>query len=238
MSITAWLKHISANGLQRTKENLDIYKQVIFHISPINCDAPILLNSSELTVRQIDALKEIKVEIKSVCNKWSIYDVELVEDLKCNHPKIYERIKPDLYSIIADEKNCLSLDLDFAWGHISSIFRCAALMDSSTFIKKTNGSTKVNLFSGKLVDPKDSDPFFTQRYQEVKEVREIAQSLSEVDQLELRKRFEHALKTQPPAYEFIWNEEFYPFLMERCEEVKSFYQNAATQNFGIVNAIF
>lgn len=219
-------------------ENLEVYNEVICNILPANSeDAPILLNLAELTVNQLQILEEITSEPNAACHQWSIWDVESLEYLKCNSPEVYERFRPDLYSMVTDEKNCLYLDLMHHWGHVTSIFRGEMPMEQSICISKDDDFLRINLFSGKQVDPGNSDPFFCIRYQEVDEVLEMVKAFSEIDETEIRQRFEQSLRTQPPAYKFSWTEEFYPILLKYCQEVKEFYQTAANQNFGVINGI-
>ncbi|MDX2241829.1 MAG: DUF1877 family protein [Leptolyngbyaceae cyanobacterium bins.302] len=235
MSVTAWLQHISAKGLQRTKKDPEVFEQVIMDLSPAGSDAPLISSLSELTSAQIDVLKEITSEIDLVLNRWSIYDVEVLEDLKSIFPEIYARLKPELYLIVSDEKDCSYLDLNRAWSHVSSLFLYGTSMEPSTFVSRVNNCHRINIFAGKQIDPVDK--FFPMRYQEVDEVLEMAQSLKKIDEWEIRQRFERALQEQTLVYRYRWEEESYSVLLEYCKAVQAFYQTAAAQGFGIVNAI-
>ncbi len=235
MVATAWLQHISANGLRRTKKNPKVFEQVIMDFSAIDDDTPLISSLSELTPNQLTVLNEISSEMESVINWWSIYDIEVLEDLKSISPETYEQLKPELYWIVADEKKCLQLNLNHSWSHVSSLFRHGTSMEPSALVSKVDDFYRVNILSGKPVDPNDT--FFPMRYQEVDEVTEMAQSLLKIDEREIRQRFEYALQAQTPVYRYIWEEESYSTLLEYCKEVQSFYQTAAAQGFGVVNAI-
>jgi hypothetical protein len=235
MSVTAWLQHISANGLEKAKKDPEVFEQVIMGLTPADFDAPLVSCLSELTPNQIDVLKEIASDIELVLNRWSIYDVEVLEDLKSISPETYGRLKPDLYSIVADEKDCLHLDLNRSWGQVSYIFRGETTMKPSVVVSKVENKHWVNLFSGKSFDPDDT--FFPMRYQEVEEVAKMAESFSKIDESEIRWRFEEALRAQAPVYRYDWEEESYSVLLEYCKEVQAFYQTAAIRGFGVVNAI-
>lgn len=236
MSATGGLQHISANGLERTKENPEVFWRVIFDLSPANSDTPLVLDISELTPSQISILGKIMPDIKAVCNRWAENDIEQIEFLKELNPDLYEYLKLDLYSIVTDEKDCCYLDFDRGWAYVSSLFQAGRMMNPSVFVTIIDNCHNVNIFSGKPVDP-DESQYFTVRYQEIDEVRQIAKALSTIDESDIRDRFDRILQTAPRPFPCKWAEEIYPFLLQHCKNVKIFYENAADKNFGVVSKI-
>jgi hypothetical protein len=178
MSVTAWLKHISAKGLQRTKEDPEVFERVIFDLEPANSAAPLISDISELTLYQISILEEIVPDLNLVCNQWTEHDVDEVKFLKELNPELYEHFKLDLYSIVTDEKYCFSIDLNTSWHYVGSLFQCGILMETNTYFTTIDNRDSVNIFAGELVDPNDTS-FGAMRYQEVDKVLEMTQVLSE-----------------------------------------------------------
>jgi Domain of unknown function (DUF1877) len=236
MSVTGGLQHISANGLRRIKENPEVFWRLIFDLSPVNSDTPLVSDISELTSSQISMLGEIGSDITAVCNRWTKNDVEEIEFLKEINPELYEYLKLDLYSIVTDEKDCCYLDFNKGWTYVSSLFQSGKMMNPSLFVSTIDNCHSVNIFSGKPVDP-DNSQYFTFRYQEVDEVREIAKALSTIDESDIRYRFEQILQTDPRPFPYSWAHELHPLLLQYCQDVKIFYKTAVEKNFGVVSTI-
>jgi Domain of unknown function (DUF1877) len=236
MSMIGWLRHISANGIQRTKENHKFLREVIFSISPVNTESPLILDISELTSYQISILREITSDIYSVCNRWTERDIENIEYLKENNAEIYEYLKPDLFSIVTDEKDCFYLELGTAWDMITHLLTCGISMEENLCVISTENLYSINIFHGKQFYPNDS-PYSKLRYQEVDEVLEISRALLTITESEIRQRFDKALQTKPRVYRPYWVEGSYPAILEHCQEVKAFYKAAAINGFGIFSDI-
>ncbi|MGR3278200.1 DUF1877 family protein [Acaryochloris marina NIES-2412] len=234
MSVTAWLQHISSNGLQRIKRNPEVFEDVLMDLSSADDDEPLITDFSELTPKQLCVLKEITSDIGLSHERLSIWDIDSLELLKSIYPDIYERLKPELYTIVIDEKECEYLDLGDTWSFVDSLFRFGTPMEPSTIRSNLNGYHRINIFSGKPINPSDRWPI---RYQEVYEVQEMSQLLASIDESEIQCRFEEALRTQSPVYRYGWHQESYPQLLEFCKIVQLFYRKAASKGFGIVNAI-
>jgi Domain of unknown function (DUF1877) len=236
MSVIGALQHISVNGLRRIKENPEVFWRVISDLSPANIDTQFILDTSELTFSQISILGEIMPDINVICNRWTQNNVEEVEFLKELNPELYEHLKLDLYSIVIDEKDCCYLDFNKEWTYVSSLFQAGRMMDPSVFISTIDNRHNINIFSGKPVDPDDSR-YFTFRYQEIDEVREIAKALSTIDESDIRLRFEQILQTDPRPFPYRWADELHPLLLQHCQDVRIFYETAAEKKFGVVSTI-
>jgi hypothetical protein len=236
MSVIGWHRHISANGLQRTKENPELWRQVISGISHANSESPLILNVSELTSCQISILREVAPDLNYVCNRWTERDIENIEFLRNYNLELYEHIKSDLFQIVMDEKDCCYLEVGTGWDVINYVFRRGTLMEENIHINKIDLLYDVNIFYGKLVYPDDL-PSSKFRLQEVNEVLEIAAALLTITESEIRQRFEKALQTQPRTYRPCWVEGSYPAILEACQEVQAFYETAANNRFGVFSDI-
>ncbi len=211
-----------------------MFESVIMDLSSVEDDEPLITDLSAFTPEQLCVLKEITSDIGLSHERLSMWDIDSLELLKSVSPDIYERLKPELYAIVLDEKDCGYLNLERAWSHVDSLYRCGTPMESSMILSQDDGRHRINLFAGKPVNPNVRYSFY---YQEVDEVREMAQLLADIDESEIQRRFEEVLQTQPPVYRFGWDKESYPQLLEFCRLIPPFYQKAASQGFGIVNAI-
>jgi Domain of unknown function (DUF1877) len=232
MSVIGWLHHISANSLQRIKENSEFLRDVIYGISPVNTESQLILDISELTSYQASILQEITPRPQAVCNLWTKRDIENIEFMKKHNPETYKYLKPDLFSIVMDEKDCFYLELGTGWGMISYLFTCGILMEENLCVSTIDHLYNINIFHGKLVYPDDS-PYSKLRYQEINEVLEISRALSTITESEIRQRFDKALQLQPPVYRPCWVEESYPAILEHCQGVQAFYETAANMGFGV-----
>jgi hypothetical protein len=177
MSVTAWLQQISARGLEMIKNDLAIYEQVIFYLEPVNSDSPVIADISELTLSQIEILEYLTADLSGVVNCWTDWDVKVLEDLRRDYPEMFERLKPDLYAIVANEKQCANLDFGKAWDWIGYILRDGQSM--SQLVDTAEGRLNVNIFFGKSIEPYEMAGSI--RFQEVNEVLEVAKILSQLD---------------------------------------------------------
>lgn len=235
MSVTAWLQQVSESGLEVIKNDLETFESVIWLLTPKNTDIPLISDLSELTSEQIELLAEITLDANEICNYWTGSDAEVLEELKQNSPQHYERLKTKLFSIVMSEKNCSDLDFGKDWDWVSYILRDGRSMDRSSCTYKSDTCYSANIFSGKPLNPKDVKSGIL--YQEISEVIDISQVLLDIDDMEIRRRFEQASRMNPFVYRGGWLEEFYPLLLEYCTGVRFFYQTAANQGFGVINAI-
>jgi Domain of unknown function (DUF1877) len=233
MSVTAWLQQISASGLEMIKNDLEILDQVIFYLEPVNSDSPLIADISELTSSQIEMLKYLTADLSRVVNHWTAWDIKALEDLRRDYPETFERLKPDLYLIVTNEKQCANVDLGKAWDWISYIFRNGQSMNQ--LADTAEDRLNVNIFFGKSIEPHDMVSSI--RFQEVSEVMEVAQILSQLDDTEIQQRFEQAARIKGDVYRGDWSRDAYPLFMEYVREVKGFYQTAAERGYGVLFAI-
>jgi hypothetical protein len=233
MSVTAWLQQISASGLAIIKNDLEVFEQVIFYLEPVNSDSPVIADISELTSSQIEMLKYLTADLSGVVNCWTNWDIEVLEDLRRDYPETFDRLKPNLYEIVANEKSCAHLDLDRAWDWVSYIFRDGQSIDqlADTAADRLN----VNIFFGKSIEPYEMVGSI--RFQEVNEVLEVAQILAQLDDTEIQRRFEQAARIKGDVYRGDWSRDAYPLFMEYVREVKGFYKNAAEKGYGVMFAV-
>lgn len=129
------------------------------------------------------------------------------------------------------------LDFDFgkSWDWVSYILRDGRSMDMSSFIYEHDSCYGINMFSGKRVYLHDLQSGIL--YQEANEVADISQFILRMDEIEIQRRFEQASRLKAYVYRGGWSEEDYPLFLEYFREVRSFYQSAASQGFGVINAI-
>jgi hypothetical protein len=233
MSVTAWLQQISASGLEIIKNDLEIFEQVIRYLVPVNSDMPLIADIAELPPSQIEMLKELDADLDAVCNHWTDWDVKVLEDFRRDAPETYERVKLNLYAIVANEKPCADLDFGKAWDWVSYILRDGQPIDQLT--DAVEGRLNVNVFVGESIDPHDARGSI--RYQTVNEVQEVSYILSQLDDTEIRRRFEQAAKINAQVYRGDWSEDSYPWLVESVREVQGFYQTAAEKGYGVIFAV-
>jgi Domain of unknown function (DUF1877) len=233
MSVTAWLQQISARGLEMIKNDLAIYEQVIFYLEPVNSDSPVIADISELTSSKIKILEYLTADLSGVVNCWTDWDVKVLEDLRRDYPEMFERLKPDLYAIVANEKQCADLDFGKAWDWIGYILRDGQSM--SQLVDTAEGRLNVNIFFGKSIEPYEMAGSI--RFQEVNEVLEVAKILSQLDDTEIQRRFEQAVRIKGDVYRGDWSRDAYPLFMEYVREVKGFYKNAAEKGYGVMFAV-
>jgi Domain of unknown function (DUF1877) len=146
---------------------------------------------------------------------------------------MFERLKPDLYAIVANEKQCANLDFGKAWDWIGYILRDGQSM--SQLVDTAEGRLNVNIFFGKSIEPYEMAGSI--RFQEVNEVLEVAKILSQLDDTEIQRRFEQAARIKGDVYRGDWSRDAYPLFMEYVREVKGFYKNAAEKGYGVMFAV-
>ena len=82
MSVTAWFRHISPNGLQRTKRDPDVFESVIMDLSSVEDDEPLITDLSAFTPEQLCVLKEITSEIGLYYERLSMWDIDYLKSFK------------------------------------------------------------------------------------------------------------------------------------------------------------
>lgn len=206
-------------------------------LTPANADEPMLVTSlSALTEAQRDIVNSITPQAELVVNRWSILDIELLEIIREHEPDLFVQLKKQLFRIVEDERKCAYLDIGRAWLPLRLIFQYGTLMEALTTVSTIEGKKRVNIFSGKPVYP--NEKFIDTRYQEPAAVAEIARSLTEFDDHEIRCRFEYVMSEQPTAYGTVVIEErYYEVALEYCQAVREFYINAEMQGLGIINVL-
>ena len=237
MSPTSWLQQISTNGLRRTKHNPDIFQFILMDLTPANVDEPMLVTSlSALTEVQLDIVNSVTPQSETVVNRWSILDIELLEIIREYEPDLFLQLKEQLFCIVEDERRCAHLDIGRAWFPVRLILQHGTCMEPFETVSAVESKKRINIFSGKPVY--SSEKFVDTRYQEPDVVAGIAQSLTEFDDNEFRRRFEYVMREQPTAYgEVVLEEEYYEVALEYCKDVQKFYITAETQGFGVINVL-
>ena len=161
--------------------------------------------------------------------------MSIVGNLKQITKEELDRIltKSKVLEEMLDSENDNDLDIDKAWEGIYFLFNGYGLAD----IDKTTEPFNLIFYGGQIVDEEQDLGYGPAYYITPEQVQKISQSLKEVSDEEIQKRYNPEKMMQLGLYPEVWTEqpkEGLELLMESIQDLRKFYERAATEGKAVV----
>ena len=154
-------------------------------------------------------------------------DSNMLESFRADSRLLENRIYSDE---IDDDPDFI--DIDKSWDGIIFLL-------TGQNVEKAEGEMLKLFFSGNLIDPEQNLGYGPAHYLDATEVRYLSDKMNKIQLEELKGKFDAIKMKNMDVYPGIWDEGevALSYLIDSFEDLRSFYQQAATNNQAIISIL-
>lgn len=171
---------------------------------------------------------DIPVYVTNIFEELKRAALDTLEKLNKQRPEDYELIKTDI-PLILEQGKAEGLNLDKAWHTVSFLLTGYPEMGIMPFLICVNDEDNLPSVNAVqcVTETKCEATYGFYRYLTSDKVKQVSEALLNFSKANLKKRFERGFEKQIDIYSTQWKEEEFEFVLEYCDRLINYYEDAA-----------